>query len=177
MSRWILLRDILLTLAMWFLFILLAMGEVDRVAGHWFAGIGLRSYFQRAGFNQIADNWSYFLYALAPYLGMALLLAISLVSFAIDTINRRLRAMRGREPPKLALTVEARHAELATMTPTIGEATQASRAELTEVQTVDARTLLMILGKLDEAALLDARQLKVTQVHITGDGHYQIVPE
>jgi hypothetical protein len=177
MSRVVVLRDVVLTLLMWFLFVLLAAGEADRVVGHGLEAIGLRSFFQRTGYSDIDGQWAYFIHSLAPYLGIALLLTISLVTFSIDTLNRRMRALRGRRPPPLSLTVEARHAELATLTRAVGEELQARRAELTEVQTIDARSLLVILGKLDEAALIDARKLKVTRVHVTYDGQYQILPD
>ncbi|CAN5441555.1 hypothetical protein BH10PSE6_BH10PSE6_17490 [soil metagenome] len=177
MSRWMLVRDVVLTVLLWFLFALLAAGEVDRVAGHWFDELGVRAWFRRAGYNDLGNNWPYFLHKLAPYLGIALLLTISLVSFSIDTINRRARALRGRRPPRLPLGIEARHAEFATLTEHVGKTMRASRVELNEVQTVDARSLLLILGRLDEAALIDARQLKVTRVHVTEDGHYQILAD
>ncbi len=141
-----------------------------------FEPFGLRSHFQRAGYNDLQRNWAYFAYMLAPYLGIALLLAIWLVSFSMDTLNRRRRALRGRLPPRLPLAVEARHAELALRTAAVGNELQTRRAQLTEIEDVDARKLLMILGRLDEAALIDARQLKVTRVHLTREGHYQVLP-
>ena len=176
MSRAILVRDIALTLLMWLLFLLLAFGELDRVVGPWFEPIGLRSYFQRAGFSDLQRDWGYFIYMLAPYLGVALLLAIWLVSFSIDTSERRRRALRGRLPPRLSLAVEARYAELSVRTAAIGNEMQTHRAKLQEIENVDARSLLMILGRLDEAALIDARQLKITRVHLTREGHYQVLP-
>jgi hypothetical protein len=175
MSRWVLARDVILTLLMWFLFALLAAGELDRAVGHWFDEIGVRSWFQRAGYTDLAGNWTYFLVTLVPYLGIALFLTISLLSFAIDTVNRRAKALRGQWPPQLPLAIEARHAELGTLTAHVGATMRANRAVLADVEAVDARSLLTILGKLDEAALIDARQIKVTKVHVTEDGHYQIL--
>jgi hypothetical protein len=176
MSRAILVRDVVLTLLMWFLFALLAFGELDRVVGHWFEPMGMRTYFERAGYSDLQRHWAYFAYMLAPYLGVALLLAIWLVSFSMTTFKRRRRALRGKRPPPLPLAIEARQAELSLRTAAIGDAMQTRRAELTDVETIDAKALLMILGRLDEAALIDARQLKVTRVHLTREGHYQILP-
>lgn len=176
MSRAIVVRDIALTLLMWLLFLLLAFGEVDRVAGRWLEPFGLRAYFDGTGFNDLQRNWAYFLYMLAPYLGVALLLAIWLVSLSMDLFNRRRKASHMRRPAQLPLAVEARHARLALRTAAVGDETQNRRNQLMDVETIDARALLMILGKLDEAALIDARQQKVTRVHLTREGYYQILP-
>lgn len=176
MSRAIVVRDIALTLLMWLLFMLLAFGELDRVAGRWLEPFGLRSYLQGTGFNDLQRNWAYFIYMLAPYLGVALLLAIWLVSLSMDVFNRRRKASRSRRSAHLPLAVEARQAGLALRTAAVGEEMHNRRAQLTDLETIDARALLMILGSLDEAALMDARRLKVTQVHLTREGHYQILP-
>lgn len=102
---------------------------------------------------------------------------MALVASAIETLNRRSRALRGPLPPPLPLLVEARHAELATIAGHKGDETEARRAELAQVDAVDAPRMLQILTRLDQAALTDARSLQVTQVHVTGTGHYQILPE
>jgi hypothetical protein len=176
MSRAILVRDMVLTLLMWFLFILLAFGEVDRVFGRWLEPYGLRAPFRDAGFNELQRNWAYFLYMLAPYLGLALMLAIWLVSLSMGLFGRRRKASVLRRPD-LQLASEARHARLALRTAALGGEMQSRRAKLVDIEKIDARTLLMILGQLDEAALIDARQLKVARVHLTRDGQYQILPD
>lgn len=176
-SVWINARDFVLTTLLWVLFVLMVGGDVGRVVAPWLDRLGIPIDVKGVGYADLGDNWRYFLHSLAPFLAIALFLVIALVSFTIDTLNRRRRALRGPRPPPLPLGVEARHAELATIAGHKGSETQARRAELAQIDTVDARAMLVILSKLDQAALIDARNLQVTQVNVTKDGHYQILPE
>lgn len=177
LSVWYYVRDVVLTTLMWLLFLLLMAGDIERVLAPWLVGLGIPINVRGIGYTDLAGNWRYFLHALAPFLGIALLLVIALTSFAINTLNRRRRALRGPLPPPLPLVVEARHAELATIAGHKGAETEARRAELAQIDTADAPAILAILGKLDQAALSDARGLRVTQVHVTKSGHYQILPD
>ena len=177
MSRWVLVRDAFLTVLMWLMFWLLISGDLDRVAGHWLDELGLRPQFQRAGYKNIATSWQYYLYVLAPYFGIALLLTITLVSFAIGTLNRHARAVRGRWPAPLPLAIEARNAEFSTHAEQPRELVEVGSSASAEVGTIEARTLPAIVGKFGEAALIDARRLKVAKVHVSGSGRYQIERE
>lgn len=175
MPRVVLVRDFVLTLLMWLLFILLAFGQLDPLAERWLAPVGLQHSFEGTGFVGVQRNWAYFIYMLAPYLGVALLLAIWLVTLSMGVFKRRRRPWQGRRAlHRLPLTAEARQAELALRTLAVGDMMRARRAHLTDRDTIDARSLLTILGELDEAALIDARQLKVTRVHLTPKGQYRI---
>jgi hypothetical protein len=177
LSGWVYARDALLTALLWFLFVLLMVGDIERVVAPWLDRFGIPLNVRGIGYADLAGNWRYFLHALAPFLAIVLFLVIVLASFTIDTLSRRRKALRGPRPPKLALGVEARHAELATIAGHKGSETEACRAELEQIDRVDARSMLVILAKLDQAALTDARSLRVTQVHVTGDGHFQIRPD
>jgi hypothetical protein len=174
LSRLTLARDIVLTAVMWLLFLLLIAGEIERPLARL---LGIRIDARGLGYADLPGNWNFFLHSLAPFLGIASFLVVVLASFAIHTFRQRRKALRGPRPPPLRLGVEARHAELATSGGPVGEAVQARRSELARVEAVDARSLLMILGQLDQAALTDARSLKVTQVHLTGHGSFQIWPD
>jgi hypothetical protein len=175
LSRWVYARDILLTALIWFFFVLLMVGEIERLVAPGLDRLGIPV--RGIGYADLTGNWGYFLYALAPFLAIALFLVTVLASFAVYTVRRRRRALRGPRPPPLRLGVEARHAELATIAGHRGAETEARRAELAQIETVDARVMLAILGELDQAALIDARSLRVTRVHVTEDGHYQILPD
>lgn len=177
LSRSVYVRDVVLTTMMWLFFLLLMAGEVERLVEPWLVRLGIPLNVKGIGYADLAGNWRYFLHAIAPFLAIALILVIALVSFAIHTLNRRGRALRGPKPPPLALGVEARHAELATIAGHKGTETEARRAELAQIDAVDAPAMLAILSRLDQAALTDARNLQVTQVHVTRTGHYQILPD
>ena len=177
LSGWIMARDVCLTTLMWFFFLLLLAGEIERVVIPWLDRFGIPINVKGIGYADLADDWRYFIYALAPFLGIALLLVIVLVSFTIGTLNRRSRARRGPLPPPLALGVEARHAALATVGGHAGPATLARREELARLEEVDGVAILAALSRLDQAALADARALRVTQVHLTEEGQYQILPD
>ncbi len=89
LSRWVYARDILLTVLMWFFFLLLMAGEIERLAAPALDRLGIPT--RAIGYADLTGNWYYFLYALAPFLAIALFLVTVLASFAVYTVRRRRR--------------------------------------------------------------------------------------
>ena len=186
----IVLRDICLTATMRLIFVFMLQGE-SSPAGSPSTGSSPRSDGGRAGGRRSRASASTTggagqLVGLPAGVGallmLALLLIIALVSFGIDTINRRRVALAGPRPPPLPLAVEAHHAELASMPGPLAAAAQARRAAEVEASVLDdvpldPRALLLVLDQLDEAALEEARGLRITRVQVTADGHYRIWPD
>jgi hypothetical protein len=173
-SFWMRARDFVLTTVMWIVFIVMLEGEFGLVFGYYLDRLGVRAVFERIGFSDLTEGSRLqFAQDLLPYLGMALILVISLGSFAIDTIRRRREALQGPSAPSLSTAIEASHAQLSTMAGYIGETVAVERAGL-DLETVDVRSLLIAFNRLDDAALVDARKLRIVNVHVTTDGHYRI---
>jgi hypothetical protein len=172
---WIVARDFVLTAMMWIAFLLMLDGEFDPVFGAAMKQLGAHAALGQIGLGGLSTegNWPAFLRALFPYLGLALVLVVTLFIFAIDTVRRRREALGGPPVPPLALAIQARQAQLSTMDGHVGDAMEARRADL-DLVTIDMRTLLNALNELDEAALTDARALKIVNLHVTDDGHYRI---
>ena len=173
-SLWIRARDFVLTTVMWIVFIVMLEGEFGLVFGYYLDRLGVRAVFERIGISDLTEGSRLqFAKDLVPYLGMALILVISLGSFAIATIRRRREALQGPNAPSLSTAIEARHAQLSTMAGHVGETVAAERAGL-DLEAVDMRSLLIALNRLDDAALVDARKLRIANVHVMTDGHYRI---
>jgi hypothetical protein len=181
--RWVRLRDLLLTCIAWLALAILLNRELDLGLTVYLDAMGMESYtddLRSAGFvsrDQGPLGWSYFSFALRPYVLVFLTLFAFLLTFTVHTIIRRTWALRAPSPPPLSFTLEARQAGLAAG---IGDALGtredrgAARLEAKSDQIVDGRTLLAMLNNQDELALGDIRKLRVTTVEVRPAGGYLI---
>ncbi len=182
-SRWIRIRDVLLTCIAWLALVILLNRELELGLTVYLDAMGMESYtdeLRTAGFvsrDQAPQGWSYFGFALRPYVLVFLTMFAFLVTFTAHTIIRRTRALRAPSPPPLSFTLEARQAALAAA---VGEALRtkerdlAARLEDRSDGIVDSRTLLAMLNDQDQWALRDIRRLRVTTVEIRPGGGYLI---
>lgn len=182
-SRWIRLRDLVLTCFAWLALLILLNRELELGLAIYLDAVGLESYaneLRSAGLlsrEQAPLGWSYFGFALRPYVLVFLALFAFLLTFAAHTIIRRRRALRAPSPPPLSFTLEARQAALAAA---VGDAPRTSDRDLAAPLehgsdgVVDSRTLLAMLNDRDQRALTDIRQLRVTTVEIRPGGGYLI---
>lgn len=182
-SRWIRIRDVLLTCIAWLALVILLNRELELGLTVYLDAMGMESYtdeLRSAGFvsrDQAPQGWSYFGFALRPYVLVFLTLFAFLLTFTVHTIIRRTRALREPSPPPLSFTLEARQAGLAAA---VGEALRAKEGDLAarlehgSDRIVDSRTLLAMLNDQDQWALRDIRRLRVTTVEIRPGGGYLI---
>ena len=181
-SRWIYLRDLVLTCLAWLALMILLNRELELGLTVYLDAMGLETYtdeLRSAGLvsrDQAPLGWSYFGFALRPYVLVFLTLFAFLLTFTVHTIIRRARALRAPSPP-LSFMLEARQAGLAAA---VGEALRtgggnfAARLEQESDGIVDNRTLLAMLNDQDQGALRDVRRLRVTTVEIRPGGSYLI---
>lgn len=182
-SAWIRIRDVLLTSAAWLALAILLNRELELGLAIYLDAVGLESYsdeLRSAGLvsrDQAPLGWSYFGFALRPYVLVFLTLFAFLLTFAVHTIIRRQRALRAPSPPPLSFSVEARQAGLAAgLGDALGtrEDVRAAHLELGSDEIVDGRTLLMMLNNQDQLALSDIRRLRVTTIEVRPSGGYII---
>lgn len=181
--RWVRLRDLLLTCIAWLALAILLNRELDLGLTVYLDAMGLDNYtdeLRAAGLvsrDQAPVGWSYFGFALRPYVLVFLTLFAFLLTFTVHTIIRRQRSLRAPSPPPLSFTLEARQAGLAAgIGDALGERENggAARLEVKTDQIVDGRTLLAMLNNQDELALGDIRRLRVTTVEVRPAGGYLI---
>lgn len=67
LSTWYFVRDVALTTLMWFLFLLLIAGDVERLVAPWLDRLDIPVNVRGIGYNDLGHNWRSFLYALAPF--------------------------------------------------------------------------------------------------------------
>jgi len=182
-SRLIRIRDVLLTCIAWLALVVLLNRELELGLTVYLDAMGMESFtdeLRSAGFvsrDEAPQGWSYFGFALRPYVLVFLTLFAFLLTFTVHTIIRRTRALRAPSPPPLSFTLEARRAGLAAA---VGEALRtkegdlAARLEHRPEGIVDSRTLLAMLNDQDQWALRDIRRLRVTTVEIRPGGRYLI---
>lgn len=180
---WVRARDVLLTCIAWLALAILLNRELELGLTVYLDAMGMENYtdeLRSAGLvsrDQAPLGWSYFGFALRPYVLVFLTLFAFLLTFTVHTIIRRHRSLRAPSPPPLSFTLEARQAGLAAG---IGDALGArehggaARLEVRTDQIVDGRTLLAMLNNQDELALGDIRRLRVTTVEVRPAGGYLI---
>jgi len=182
-SRWIRMRDVVLTCIAWLALAILLNRELELGLATYLDAMGLENYtdeLRSAGLvnrEQTPLGWSYFGFALRPYALVFLCLFGFLLTFAVHTIIRRQKALRAPAPLPLSFTLEAREAALATgigdvLGPRAGGG--AARVDLEPHGVVDGRTLLALLNSQDQTALIDIRKLRVTTVEVRPTGGYVI---
>lgn len=180
---WVRIRDVLLTCIAWLALAILLNRELELGLTVYLDAMGMENYadeLRSAGLvsrDQAPLGWSYFGFALRPYVLVFLTLFAFLLAFSVHTIIRRQRSLRAPSPPPLSFTLEARRAGLAAG---IGDALGtrevggAPRLEVKSDQIVDGRMLLAMLNNQDELALGDVRKLRVTTVEVRPTGGYLI---
>lgn len=178
-SFWIIVRDAVLTTLMWVVFLTMLEGEFEFIFPGAVSRSGLNDLLGWIGIDDSTPKLDALQFGatLLPYLGVSLLLILSLLSFAVDTIARRRAALRGPKPPPLDPAAEAHHADLATMAGYVDPTEPLETLDVDEdhVLELDVRQILAVLNHRDEAALEDARALRIANVHVTTDGHYRIL--
>ena len=182
-SRCIRIRDVLLTCIAWLGLVILLNRELELGLTVYLDAMGMESYtdeLRSAGFvsrNQAPQGWSYFGFALRPYVLVFLTMFAFLVAFTVHTIIRRTRALRAPSPQPLSFTFEARRAGLAAA---VGDSLRTRKGDFdTRLEhgsdgIVDSRTLLGMLNDQDQWALRHIRRLRVTTVEIRPGGGYLI---
>ena len=182
-SRWIRTRDCILTCIAWLALVILLNRELELGLTAYLDAMGLQNYtdeLRSAGLvsrNEASLGWSYFGFALRPYVLIFLTLFAFLVTFTVHTIIRRQRALRTPPPPPLSFSLEAQQAGLAAMTgKALGtrEHDVAARPEPATDEIVNGRTLLAMLNSQNQLALSDIRRLRVTTVEVRPNGGYLI---
>jgi hypothetical protein len=103
--RWVTWRDFGLTLLMWIMFAIMLETEFELFFGRYLERLGL------GDFNTDA-HWDVFLHRLRPYIGLVMILLVSLVGTTLATLQRVRRALKLQPPPPLALIDEAPHAKM-----------------------------------------------------------------
>lgn len=182
-SWWIRIRDVLLTCVAWLALAILLNRELELGLATYLDAVGLETYtdeLRSAGLvtrDQAPLGWSYFGFALRPYVLVFLTLFAFLLTFAVHTIIRRQTALRAPPPPPLSFSLEAWEAGLAAG---IGDALGpreddvAAHLDLPPDKIVDGRTLLALLSSQDQSALIEIRKLRVTTVELRPGGGYLI---
>jgi hypothetical protein len=102
--RWVKVRDVLLTLAMWILFAIMLETEFELFFGHYLKEIGLGDFFHTE------PNWSVFFERLRPYLVTTAVLTGLLTLASVRTLRRHRRSLLLPQPSPLPAAVQARHA-------------------------------------------------------------------
>jgi poly-beta-1,6-N-acetyl-D-glucosamine biosynthesis protein PgaD len=99
--RWVMVRDIALTVLMWVLFAIMLETEFELFFGR---------YLVRLGFGEfdVQANWGEFFEALRPFLRIAYVLIALLIVASFLTLRRIARTRRLPEPPPLPIADEAR---------------------------------------------------------------------
>jgi hypothetical protein len=179
-SAWIRGRDIALTLAMWLVLAFMMKPQVELLLASFIEHLGLGPLLERrAVVDRATDsNWREFFGQLAPYLAVALVLVALLLIFSFRTLMMRRRALRQSPPQPFFLATEARHAGLGAMRGYSGSATDALHgsqegAALDNAMALGVRSLAVRSDR-DQAALVDARSLPVSNVHIDADGGFHV---
>ncbi|MDI1288305.1 MAG: hypothetical protein PSV46_28260 [Reyranella sp.] len=172
-SVWIRWRDVALTMGMWLIFAAMMNREFELFFGSYLDTLGLDTLLLRFGLGELGMklNLAEFVANLAPYMAIIVVLLAGLSGFSVHTLTRRYRSLRAANPTPLSLASQAREAALE---PTTGHDTVALEVGPRQALPVDGRTLIDLMNKQEEAALVDVRGLRIVTVKVNADGHYQI---
>lgn len=182
-SRWIRIRDVLLTCVAWLALGILLNRELELGLATYLYAVGLENYtdeLRAAGLvtrDQAPLGWSYFGFALRPYVLVFVTLFAFLLAFTVHTIIRRQHSLRAPAPAPLSFSLEAWEAGLSAG---IGDALgpreddAAAHLDLPADKIIDSRTLLALLSSQDQSALIEIRKLRVTTVELRPGGGYLI---
>ena len=175
-AGWIRWRDRALTAGMWLIFAAMLNREFELFFGPYLEPLGLDPLLFRLGLGDLGMkvNLAEFLANLAPYMAVIVVLVLGLSTFSIHTLVMRYRALRVRNPAPLSLVSQARDAALAPPIGVGGAAIRPFTGELADASPVNARDLLTLMNRQEEATLVDVRSLRIAKVTVTADGQYQI---
>jgi hypothetical protein len=175
-SGWIRWRDRALTAGMWLIFAAMLNREFELFFGPYLEPLGLDPLLLRLGLGDLGMkvNLAEFLANLAPYMAVIVVLVLGLSTFSIHTLVRRYRAIRARNPAPLSLISQARDAALAPAIAGGAAAIGPFTGGLAGASVVDARDVLTLMNRQEEATLVDVRSLRIANVKVTADGQYQI---
>ena len=173
---WIRIRDFVLTTLMWLLLAALMSNEVELFVGIYLERLGFGAVLERLGFGEAGEKfgWLQLVGRLGPYLVVVLALVLSLSTFALHTVRKRRNALGMASPRPLSLARQARHAGLAPILELGGSNPPERQVGLDDSAVIDSRSLLAMMNEQDEAALAEARRLRIALIHVTADGHYRI---
>lgn len=176
-SAWIRGRDIALTTVMWLLLAFMMKPQVELLLATFIESLGFGPLFERLGFDPLGMDatWREYFGQLGPYLAIAFMMVALLIGFSFRTLMMRRRALRELPPQPFMLATEARHAGLGTMRGYSGSATDALHANREDAAVYSATAKkLAARSDRDQAALIDARSLPVSNIHIDADGGFHV---
>jgi hypothetical protein len=101
--RWVKVRDVVLTLLMWILFVITLLTEFELFFGHYLKEMGL-------GHFHTEPNWPVFFERLRPYIVITAVLAGLLAIASVLTLRGRRRSLLLPQPSPLPAAMQARHA-------------------------------------------------------------------
>lgn len=173
---WIRGRDFVLTTVMWLLLAAMMSNELGLFLGIYLERLGFGAVLERLGFGDAGEKFDWLLIVgrLGPYLVVVLALVLSLSTFALHTVRRRRNALGMASPQPLSLASQAHQAALVPMMGGEDDVSRERQVGLDDAAVVDNRSLLAMLNEQDEAALAEARRLRIALINVTAEGHYRI---
>ena len=103
--RWVVWRDLALTLAMWTVFAIMLASEFELFFGRYLERLGLGDFDTNA-------HWERFFRRLEPYLWLVVMLLAALAASTVATLHRLRRFLRLSSPEPLQLVEEARRGRM-----------------------------------------------------------------
>ena len=103
--RWVTWRDFGLTLIMWVMFAIMLETEFELFFGRYLENLGLGDF-------QTEANWDVFFQRLRPYIGLVIILLVTLIVSTVATLQRVRRAIRMHPPAPLPIETEAPYAKM-----------------------------------------------------------------
>jgi hypothetical protein len=101
--RWVVWRDVLLTMVMWILFAIMLETEFELFISHQLVRLGLGDF-------RTDPNWAEFFERLMPFVAVAVLLICLLLLASVFTLRRRRRGLLLPPPAALPIADQARRA-------------------------------------------------------------------
>lgn len=102
---WVTWRDFGLTLAMWVMFAIMLETEFELFFGRYLQKLGLGDF-------QTEAHWDVFFQRLRPYIGLVIVMLVTLVVTTLATLQRVRRALRAGQPESLTPAEEAVRARM-----------------------------------------------------------------
>ncbi len=113
--RWVTWRDFGLTLIMWVMFAIMLETEFELFFGRYLENLGLGDF-------QTEANWDVFFQRLRPYIGLVIILLVTLIVSTVATLQRVRRAIRMHPPAPLPIEIDSPTPSLLTVTACLASA-------------------------------------------------------